>query len=158
VTTLLVPPTATEPVSRPRAANSLLVAVLKRIVSGVIVLWGAATLTFVGLQLAPGDIVDILAGETVSDQARAAIASQWGLDQPVLLQYVDYLGKLVRFDLGESYVMRQPVADVLGNQILPTVSLAVAAVLLSVVASVLIAVRCRCSGGASCSSSPSPSP
>ena len=140
MTTLLVPPTATEPVSRPRAANSLLVAVLKRIVSGVIVLWGAATLTFVGLQLAPGDIVDILAGETVSDQARAAIASQWGLDQPVLLQYLDYLGKLVRFDLGESYVMRQPVADVLGNQILPTVSLAIAAVLLSVVASVLIAV------------------
>jgi peptide/nickel transport system permease protein len=142
VTALLVPPTAETGAKRPRPANSLAVAVAiaKRVVSGLIVLWGAATLTFIGLQLAPGDIVDILAGETVSDQTRAAIAAQWGLDQPVLVQYLDYLGKLLRFDLGQSYVMRQPVADVLGSQIMPTVALAVSAVLLSVVAAVALAV------------------
>lgn len=140
MTALLVPPTAAEAPPARAAKSSLLVAIAKRVVSGVIVLWGAATLTFVGLQLAPGDIVDILAGETVSDQTRSVIAAQWGLDQPVFVQYLEYLAKLARFDLGESYVMRQPVADVLGSQIMPTVALAVAAVLLSVVAAVLIAV------------------
>jgi peptide/nickel transport system permease protein len=69
----------------------------------------------------------------------AAIRSDMGLDLPLPLRYLHYLGQLVRGDLGESYQAQQPVTTVLASQVWPTVQLAVAAATLAVLGALLSA-------------------
>ncbi|MET0813397.1 MAG: ABC transporter permease [Microbacterium sp.] len=109
-----------------------------RIASGIVVLWAAATLAFWTLQLVPGSVADILAGDLADPEMRAALAAEWQLDQSPLQQYSAFLGRLVTGDLGMSYVQRQPVLDVIGDQILPTIILAVTAGALGVVLAVIL--------------------
>lgn len=110
--------------------------------AGVVgVLWGTATLAFVAVHAIPGDPVQILVGpRTVEPEVRDRITEQWGLDQPLLVQYVSYLARLVRGDLGESYILGRPVGEVIGAQLGPTVELAVAGMVVAVVVAVAGAV------------------
>lgn len=115
---------------------------LTRLALAVVVLWGAATLAFLTLHLTPGNPVDTVLGPltTVSDSVKAQIRQDFGLDQPLSTQYVDYLGRLLTGDLGRSYQLQQPVAQVIGDQLWPTVQLAVSATVLALVVSVVVAV------------------
>ena len=83
---------------------------LRRILYGVPVLLGVSIIVFALVQLAPGDAATLLippeAPKEVADQIRAKL----GLDQPVYVQYVLWLGRLVRGDLGASIVTNMPVA------------------------------------------------
>jgi peptide/nickel transport system permease protein len=74
----------------------------------VVVVWGAATAGFIALRLIPGDPVDVMLGvqARVSDAVRDQIRADWGLDQPPLVQYLSYLGRVVQGDLGISYQLR----------------------------------------------------
>jgi peptide/nickel transport system permease protein len=114
--------------------------VVTRAFSGVLVLWAASTVAFFTLQAVPGNIVDILAGEQTYPGLKAAITAEWGLDKPVLLQYLQFLGRLLHGDLGESYVQRQPVADILGRQVGSTIELALLAGILGALLAVTLAV------------------
>lgn len=114
------------------------------------VLWGAATLTFLAQHLMPGDPAQTIlggAGSKPSPEQLAAVNAQYGFDRPVLVQYVDYLGGLVRGDLGTSYVLKQPVADIIGQQVGPTLVLTITALVASwgiaVVVTLLTAHRSR---------------
>ncbi len=111
----------------------------------VLVVWGAATAGFIALRLIPGDPVDVMLGvhAQVGEEVRAQIRADWGLDQPPLLQYVNYLGRLLRGDLGESYQLRSSVADVLSQQALPTVQLTALALLFALVLAVAAALLAR---------------
>ncbi|MFX6994783.1 hypothetical protein ABTH99_18180, partial [Acinetobacter baumannii] len=71
---------------------------------------------------------------------REAIAAEWGLDRSLPAQYVDFLLRIVRGDFGTSYVLRQPVIEVVGSQLLPTVELALTAGVLAIVLAGLIAL------------------
>ncbi|TGB42622.1 ABC transporter permease [Mycolicibacterium peregrinum] len=114
------------------------------------VLWGAATLTFLAQHLMPGDPAPTIlggAGSKPSPEQLAAVNAQYGFDRPVLVQYVDYLGGLVRGDLGTSYVLKQPVADIIGQQVGPTLVLTITALVaawgIAVVVTLLTAHRSR---------------
>lgn len=101
-----------------------------RIASGVFVLWAVATLIFVGIRLVPGDPVEAIVGgpgSQASAEAYAAAAAEFGLDQPLPVQYVTMLANLARGDLGTSYALQRPVADVVGEQLGGTLVLAVLA-------------------------------
>jgi peptide/nickel transport system permease protein len=97
------------------------------------VLWGAATLSFVAVKLIPGDPVSILTGgENVLEQAeRAALIHEYGLDQPLAVQYVRYLAAALAGDFGSSYQYRLPVTQVIGEAAVPTLQLASGALLLA---------------------------
>ena len=98
-----------------------------RVLGGVFVLWAAATLTFFGLRLIPGDPAQAILGgpgSQASAEALAAVRAEYGLDQSIWVQYVRYLGRLVSGDLGSSYSLRMPVAEVIGAQIGGTLLLA----------------------------------
>jgi peptide/nickel transport system permease protein len=97
------------------------------------VLWGAATITFIAVKSIPGDPVAVLTGgENVVDQAgREALARQYGLDQPLALQYARYLGRALVGNFGESYQYRQPVIAVIAEAARPTLQLAGSAILLA---------------------------
>lgn len=113
--------------------------------SVVLVLWGAATLAFFAMRVIPGDPVDVMLGplSQVSEAGREAIRVELGLDRPVFVQYVDYLAHLVRGDLGESYQLRMPVAEVLGRQLGATLQLTALALLIAVLLALSVATLAR---------------
>ncbi|MCK6065531.1 MULTISPECIES: ABC transporter permease [Microbacterium] len=114
-------------------------------VSVVVVLWGAATLAFIAFRLIPGDPVDVMLGPQaqVSDAVKDGIRAELGLDRPPWEQYIAYLGGLLRGDLGESYQLRMPVAEVIGRQLAPTLQLTATALLLAAVLALAVALLAR---------------
>jgi peptide/nickel transport system permease protein len=124
-------------------------------VAGVVgVLWGAATLTFFAQQLMPTDPAQTIlggAGAKPSAEQLAAVNKQYGFDRPVIFQYLDYLGGLLHGDLGTSYIRKQPVTDIIGQQLGSTVTLTitalVAAWLIAVAVTLLTAHRARAVAG-----------
>lgn len=126
---------ATAPGDRPRWVLLALGVFARRVVRVLVVVWGAATAGFVALRLIPGDPVDVMLGvqARVSDAVRDQIRVDWGLDQAPLVQYFQYLGRLLQGDLGVSYQLRAPVADVIAQQALPTLQLTAGALLLAIV-------------------------
>jgi peptide/nickel transport system permease protein len=106
------------------------------------VLWGAATIAFIAVKLIPGDPVSILAGgENVVDETeRAALVHQYGLDQPLALQYARYIGNALLGNFGQSYQYRQPVIGVISEAIGPTLQLAGSAVVIALSLAIVIAL------------------
>ncbi|MFB8281265.1 ABC transporter permease [Nocardia colli] len=126
--------------SSPDARVRIAKRILLRLISGVGVLWGAATLSFVGVRLAPGDTVDVLLGEQPrTPELEAAIRAEWGLDSPAIVQYARYLWNVAHGDFGRSYVLQRPVSEVIGSQAGPTLALTGAALLVAVVFAVVVA-------------------
>src|SRR5436309_365703 len=106
---------------------------LRRILYGVPVLLGVSIIVFALVQLAPGDAATLLippeAPKEVADQIRAKL----GLDQPVYVQYVLWLGRLVRGDLGASIVTNMPVGGELLSALGNTLVLAAPAAFLGLI-------------------------
>jgi len=100
---------------------------LRRLLYGVPILLGVSIIVFALVQMAPGDAASLLippeASKEVADQIRAKL----GLDKPVYVQYVLWLGRLVRGDLGASTVTNMPVAGELFNALGNTLMLAIPA-------------------------------
>ncbi|MFI6813977.1 ABC transporter permease [Nonomuraea sp. NPDC050328] len=114
---------------------------IKRLGTGLAVLWAAATASYVALLLAPGDTVDILVGEGPdTPEIRARIIAEWGLDRPEIVQYLSYLWRLLHGDLGRSYQQQRDVGEILSTQLWPTAELTLAAAVTGVVVSAIIAV------------------
>ncbi len=96
----------------------------------LVVLLTVATLAFVALQFIPGDPAEAALGgpgSQASAEALQAARAEFGLDRPILVQYFDFLWRLLRGDLGISYAQRIPVTQVLGHAIGPTLTLTLAA-------------------------------
>ena len=102
---------------------------MRRVLGGVGVLWAVATIVFVAIRLIPGDpALAILGGpgSQASAEAVAQVRSEYGLDQPVLVQYLVFLGRLTTGQLGDSYAFRTPVSTLLVQELPVTLTLAVA--------------------------------
>lgn len=122
--------------------------VLRRLLQTVPLLLGVAALTFLLLQLMPGDALTLVALDpTVSPESVAAMRERFGLDQPWWVQLALYLRNLARCDLGESFSRHAPVFDVLraalGNTLLLSVSGALITWGLAIPLGALAAVRQR---------------
>ncbi|MEU3555197.1 ABC transporter permease [Streptomyces fragilis] len=113
-----------------------------RLGAALLVVWGAATCAFLVLQLVPGDPVHAVVGSNalVSAEQREEIRHHYGLDRPLPVQYLAYLGRLLGGDLGDSYQLQQPVAQALAQQLRPTVELAVGATLVAAVLALAVTV------------------
>ncbi|WP_336748851.1 ABC transporter permease [Pantoea vagans] len=115
--------------------------IVGRLLGGVLVLWVAVTLAFLGMHLAPGDIVSLLIGEQIRTPAiEAAIRAEWGLNEPLWWQYLHYLWRALHGDFGRSYILNTEVSQLLATQLWPTLKLTLAALLVSAVFAVTIAV------------------
>lgn len=113
--------------------------------SALAVLWGAATLAFLAFRVIPGDPVSVMLGPQaqVSEAVKDAIRAELGLDRPPLEQYLAFIGRLARGDLGESYQLRMPVTEVIGRQLGATVQLSALALLLAAVLALTVTVLVR---------------
>jgi peptide/nickel transport system permease protein len=104
---------------------------LRRLPSALVVLAIASFGIFAMVRMVPGDPVSTLAGPDASPEARAAIRADLGLDQPLVTQYVTWLGQLVRGDFGTSYRIGGPVKDLVADGAVNTIVLTVTALLLA---------------------------
>ncbi|MEV4900913.1 ABC transporter permease [Citricoccus sp. NPDC055426] len=121
-------PTAPGPRARP-SATALAVRIGRKLAGAAIVVWAAATITFLIQTLLPGDRATLLLNQQTGQvqertpEELAPINEMFGFDDPLLIQYLDFIGGLLRGDLGISYTLYQPVTTVIGDQIAPTVVL-----------------------------------
>jgi len=102
----------------------------------------ALTVSFIGFGLLrlSGDLAAVLAGETATTADIARVARQYGLDQPLYVQYLDWAGKALRGDLGTSLFTREPVIDLIMARIGVTITLAFSALGISLVFAVPLGV------------------
>lgn len=137
----LVAPVATPVEGARTRARSLAGVAATRVATSVLVIWGAVTATFLALHAGKGQVIDAITGTAqVSPEVRQQIINEYRLDDPLIVQYLHYLSRLAHGDLGQSYSLRMPVTRAIGQQILPTVQLIVAASILSLVVAVAVAL------------------
>jgi peptide/nickel transport system permease protein len=114
---------------------------LRRLVLGVVVVLGAATVAFTAFHLVPGDPVRVLLGAETPTQAQLTqVRHQLGYDQPIMVQYGTFIGHLVRGDLGYSFQNQEQVSQLIGSQLPQTVELAGSALALALAGSIGLAV------------------
>jgi peptide/nickel transport system permease protein len=115
--------------------------ITRRLIILVPVVIGVSFLVFTAMYVLPGDAVDsMLAERGASAEELARLRSQLGLDQPFLVQYGRFIGRLVTGDLGSSIVTGRPVADQIASQLPATIELTLASLLIAVVVGVPLGV------------------
>jgi peptide/nickel transport system permease protein len=119
--------------------------ILRRAFSSVVVLFLCSVAVFAGVRALPGDPALVMAGENATPALIAAIRHQFGLDQPLPVQYVDYVTQALHGNFGISTTDQIPVSTILVQRIPVTLELAflaiVVGVLIGVPAGVISAVR-----------------
>ncbi len=115
---------------------------IRRLFLMLLTLFGISVLVFVMLRLVPGNIVDILfdSAGMINPAEKAKIEQELGLDQPILVQYVHWIGGLFQGDLGYSYVSEKPAVDEIAPRIPVTAKLAGLALAFSVLFGVPLGV------------------
>jgi peptide/nickel transport system permease protein len=118
--------------------------IFRRILLMIPTLLGAVTLIFLLMRLLPGDVALYILGSgessDVNKQALEQIRQELGLDQPLLVQYGQWLWGAVRFDFGNSYWTRQPVIEELQRRYPMTAQLAIMSLLLGTLIAIPIGV------------------
>jgi peptide/nickel transport system permease protein len=109
----------------------MLAQLVRRLGLMVFTVWGAVSLTFVILRLAPGDQATVQLGPDATAADVAALREELGLNQPIFAQYLDYLRSAVTGDFGESYRFRESAMTVILERFPATVLLAVTATVLA---------------------------
>ena len=112
----------------------------RRLLLLVPVLAGVSIIVFMVLHLSPGDPVDIMLGTQATQEDRARLRTDLGLDEPLHVQYVRWLGHVVRGDLGRSLFMRRPVLGEVLGRLQATLILTGTALLLSTTAGIALGV------------------
>jgi peptide/nickel transport system permease protein len=119
----------------------------RRAVSTVVALVGVSVLVFLLVRLLPGNIVDIIAGTEgqLSKAQRTAVLKEFGLDQPLPVQYLRWIGNMLQGNFGWSFRTGQPVAALIVSRLPLTIELALLAVLAVAVVGIPLGVAASAS-------------
>ena len=104
---------------------------LGRLIAVIPVLVLVTAGVFLLIHLTPGDPIDAMMAESVDAGVKAELSRQLGLDQPIHVQYVRWMGRLLRGDLGRSIRNGQPVVEDVGRRLRPSLELALLAMLIA---------------------------
>lgn len=115
---------------------------LRRLGYGLLLMLGVVVLNFLLIRLAPGDPALVIAGEMggATPEMLASIREEYGLNKPVAVQLMLYIGNVLQGDLGQSFFFNQPVSSLIAQRILPTILLVITAQILSIVIGVVLGV------------------
>jgi len=115
---------------------------LERVLVTIPIMLGVAVMVFVFMRLTPGDPVDIMMGETVgvSEAEMEAMRQEFDLDKPIYVQLWLFLTRVLRGDLGESYVKKVPVGALILEHVPATVELALGALIFGLAISIPIGI------------------
>src|SRR5262249_33943235 len=114
--------------------------ILRRLLATVPVLVLVTAGVFTLIHLTPGDPIDVMMAESVDPTVKANLRRELGLDQPIYLQYLSWMGRLAHGDLGRSIRNREPVIENASRRISPSLQLACLAMAISLVIATPIGV------------------
>lgn len=119
---------------------SRLTFILSRLGRGLLTILFAVTVTFLLLRLLPGDPALALASPNMTDDIRAAILEQYGLDRPLIVQYGMYMWQLLQGNLGISFTQQIPVTDVIMQRLPWTLLLTLTALAMTIIIGIPLGV------------------
>ena len=120
--------------------------IIKRLLLGVPTILGAMLLIFTIMRVIPGDVAVLIAvggsegEEVVNEEKVEKIRIQLGLDRPVYEQFGEWVWQVVTWDLGDSFILRQPVTEMLARKLPMTLQLGLMALLLSWIIAIPIGI------------------
>lgn len=118
---------------------------IRRILAAIPVLLGVSLIVFLMIHLIPGDPVQHILGEFASPERVAELRNQLGLNDPLPIQYLKFLSKAIRGDLGRSLISNVPVVDEIARAFPVTIQLAIYSIIVSslfgLLAGIIAAVR-----------------
>ena len=124
--------------------HPILKLVAQRIALGLVLLWAASVLIFVGTQILPGDVAQSILGQSATPVSLANLREELGLNDPPLTRYLNWAGGVLQGDLGTALTNKKDIAEAMGKRLGNTLFLAFWAAIISVPLAVmlgLIAVR-----------------
>lgn len=126
----------------------MLAFILRRLLSGVVLIAVISFLAFVLLYMGGGDIARRILGETATAETVAKKATELGLDRPLLVQYWDWLTSALTGDLGRSFFTGEQVGVSVSGRLAVTLSIVLGATIISAILSVVLGVLAARRGGA----------
>jgi peptide/nickel transport system permease protein len=114
--------------------------VLRRLALGLLTLWLVSLLVFGATLALPGDAAQAILGREATPERLAALRDQLNLDEPVVTQYVDWLGGILTGDLGNSAATQAPVGELISDRVGNSLFLVVISALVAVPLSILVGV------------------
>jgi len=113
---------------------------IRRGLQGLLVVWGVVTVVFLLRFMTPGSPVDFVAPLDAGPELRAQIARNLGLDQPIYVQYGQYMYGLIQGDMGFSYIRGRPASGIIVSRLPATLELAFAATVVAIIFSIPLGV------------------
>ncbi|RKL63365.1 ABC transporter permease [Thermoanaerobacteraceae bacterium SP2] len=104
------------------------------------VILGMTIIVFLILHLSPGDPVDLIVGPNVTPEVYASIRQKYGLDQPLIVQYIKFLSNVARGDLGTSILQQRPVSELILQRFPITLELGLTGLVLSFLIAIPVGV------------------
>ncbi|MGG1663646.1 nickel ABC transporter permease [Brevibacillus sp. NRS-1366] len=114
--------------------------IFKRIVSGIIVLFGLSVFTFMLIHFIPGDPVRIMLGQRATVEQIETLREELGLNKPLVVQYLNYASGVVKGDLGTSLKTGRPVSTEIAERFPATAKMAVASLGVAVIVGIGLGV------------------
>ena len=112
----------------------------RRLVLAVITLFIISLIVFLGVEALPGDAATAYLGQAATPESLNALREEFGLYAPMHERYLGWLGDILQGDLGTSMVRRNPVSEVIGNQLRNTIVLAMAAAIVGIPLAIFLGV------------------
>jgi peptide/nickel transport system permease protein len=109
----------------------------RRLLLAAVTIWAITVVTFVIIQLPPGDFVDAYVaqsaamGSAITMEEAAALRQAYGLDEPLLVQYVKWVSLIARGEFGVSFEFGRPVVEVIGDRLWLTILLSIGAIIVT---------------------------
>ncbi|MCX7626979.1 MAG: ABC transporter permease [Methylophilaceae bacterium] len=113
---------------------------LRHLASVLPVVFGVLLLTFLLLHMVPGDPVEVMLGESATAADRDRLRAELGLNQPLPIQFADYLGRLAQGDFGHSIHTHVPIAELLAQRIPATIRLTLLALVVALMMGVPLGI------------------
>ncbi|SEC43319.1 ABC transporter permease [Bradyrhizobium erythrophlei] len=113
---------------------------LRRILAAIPVMGVVALFVFLLLRLTPGDPAAILAGDNATPEQLDRIRTSLGLNEPIYIQFYTWVAKLLHGDLGVSLISNKPILEMIGPRLEPSISVALATIVLSILVAVPLGV------------------
>jgi peptide/nickel transport system permease protein len=108
------------------------VSLLKRLLGTIPVIFGVLLLTFVLVHSIPGDPIEVMLGESATSADREVLRQNLGLDEPLPIQFFQYVAKVAQGDLGVSIHSKKPIVDLLAERLPATIKLAALALMIAI--------------------------
>jgi peptide/nickel transport system permease protein len=112
----------------------------RRLLQSVVVIWGVTLIVFFLVRLAPGDPATMLLAESATPEQIEQAREKWGLNDPIPIQYLVFMGRALRGDLGDSLFFQQPALKVLLERMPATLHLSAVALFFSLSVAIPVGV------------------